>query len=65
MGRGQSGNADSISEAIKNVEVGRMMAALEGYKKTGRKRHPREMASRKCDLGEGCDCEGHQQTNGR
>lgn len=55
MGRGQSGNADSISEAIKNVEVGRMMAALDGYKKTGRKRHPREMASWKCDLGEGCD----------
>lgn len=65
MGRGQSGDADSISEAVTNVGVGRRMAALDGYKKTGRNRHPGEKASRKCDLGEACDCEGHQQTDGR
>lgn len=57
---------DSISEAsITNAGVGRMMAALGSYMKTGKIGIPGETASRKCDLGEGCECEGHQQTNGR
>ena len=41
VGSGQSGNGDGISEAIANVGVGRMKAALDGYMKTGRNRHPR------------------------
>lgn len=41
MGSAQSGEGDSISEAIMNAGVGIMMAALDGYMKTRRNRHPR------------------------
>ena len=41
LGSAQSGEGESISEAITNAGVGRMMAALDGYVKTGKSRHPR------------------------